>query len=93
MLAERGDSDEGSARTAAAPNPSARRLFEAHMTPEGHSTNIDAAFAADGRTLALRVKDKTTLLAVPPWGERLRDRLRHAVQEMQAQQGKAASAY
>ena len=90
MLAYR---DEGSELVTAPKPAGTSALFEASMTPEEHRTGIAAAFAPDGQTLAIRAQGRTTTLGVPPWGERLRERLRRAVQVRLAQQGsKAASA-
>lgn len=98
MLADRSDGDDEQAGAAtktarARPVTNAPALFEPEMTPEEQRTGIEVSFAPDGRALAIQAQGRTTTLALPPWGERLRERLRQAVRERLAQQGaKAGSA-
>lgn len=46
---------------------------------EADGYGLETAFSPDGRTLFFGADDPTTMLNVPPWGERLRERLRQAV--------------
>jgi hypothetical protein len=78
MLADR-DDGVGDLGKKANHAPGVRTLFDTRMTAQEHSTGIAAAFAPDGHTLAIRAQGSTTTLGVPPWGQRLRDRLRQAV--------------
>ncbi|MFH1987896.1 MAG: toll/interleukin-1 receptor domain-containing protein [Pseudomonadota bacterium] len=85
MLADRNKGNE--ARDGAAtevvrsrPISDARVLVEDNLTPEEEPNDLLIAFARDGRTLHFQENSRTTSIGVPPWGERLRERLRQAVQ-------------
>lgn len=83
MLAESSDGGDDAAKPAA-PKTAAQTLFHLRTPSEdGSGVGYDVNFAPDGRTLDIRGSDRTAILGVPPWGERLRDRLRQAVQARQ----------
>ncbi len=83
MLAESNDGGDDAAKPAALKTAS-RTLFHLRTSSEnGSGVGYDVNFAPDGRTLDIRGSDRTAILGVPPWGERLRDRLRQAVQARQ----------
>lgn len=82
ILAERNSADEDetvevkkSART-----DSAHRLYAPVVQPDEHDNEIKVVIEPGGDTLKIMEKKRTTNISVPPWGERLLERLRQAVQ-------------
>lgn len=94
MVAERNndeESDDGAASKMERPETTSdvRPLLKAETMPDADGASLTIGFTPDGRSLSIPEKGLTTMIYVPPWGERLRERLRQAVH---AQQGKAAPA-
>lgn len=84
MLADSntGDEDlEGDAATVLSSKPTSdvRVLFEGDTMLSEEGDGLLVTFAPDGRTLDFQENGRTTSLGVPPWGQRLRDKLRQAV--------------
>ena len=79
MIADRNDGDEADAPAKAA--PAARALYPLPAASEADAVSgIDAAFEPGGRVLKVTGPDGAAAIGVPPWGQRLREQLRRAVQ-------------